>query len=74
MTTKKRIVIVEPSEFRRAETYVLGPFSRLRAWWVAHKEVDKHPFGEARVVSADAIVMRGDEVLWNGPVWELENL
>ena len=61
---KQWIVIVEPSMFRRAETYVLGPFGRLRAWWVAHIEASQHPYSEIRVVPATATVELGDRVLW----------
>ena len=62
----KRILVVEPSPFRRDETYVLGPYGRMRAWWTARMEVRKHPFAEVRVVSASSTVLIGDRILWDG--------
>lgn len=61
----QRILIIEPSPFRRAETHVRGPYGRLRAWWEAHRLVRRHPFGEIRVVPATCTVMQGDRVLWS---------
>jgi hypothetical protein len=59
-----KILVVEPSMFRRAETYVLGPYPAWLAWLKAHLEVRRHPFGEVSVVSDQATVTLGDRVLW----------
>ena len=60
-----RIVIVEPSMFRRDETYVCGPYGRLRAWWVAHWECWRHPYALVQIVSATSTITMGERVLWD---------
>jgi hypothetical protein len=61
-----QIVCVEPSPFRRGESYVLGPFNIYRAWRVANREVAVHPFAEALVVRADnQLVAQGSRILWD---------
>ena len=59
-----RILIVEPSLFRREDTYILGPYGRIRAFFVALRTVIRYPESEVRVVSAKATVMIGDQVLY----------
>jgi len=58
------IVLVEPSIFRRDESYVLGPFSRLRARWEGIKIVWCNPHAEARIVPAECVVVAGDRRVW----------
>lgn len=64
--SKARILVVEPSPFRRSETRVEGPYGRLRAWLRALWVVRCHPFGEVQVVDARCRVLLGPEVLWDG--------
>lgn len=62
----KQILVIEPSPFRREETYVRGPYGRLRAWWTARMEVQRHPFAEVRVLPAASTVLIGERILWDG--------
>lgn len=64
--SKKKILIVEPSPFRRDETYILGPYGRFKAWWIAHSICTRHPYAEVRVETATCTVLRGDEILYSG--------
>lgn len=57
------IVVVEPSDFRRGESYVLGPFSWLKAKKEARRAVRAHPYGQAMVWSRHGTVMLGKEEL-----------
>lgn len=61
------IVVVEPSIFRAHDTYVLGPFGRLKAYLVAWLEVKRNPHAEARVFKTNprTRVLLGDETLWS---------
>lgn len=63
---KRKILVVEPSVFRRDETYVLGPFHSWTAWLRAHWLVGRYPYGEIRVVDACCVVTLGETVLWDG--------
>ena len=58
------IVAIEPSPFRRHDSYVLGPYPRWMALMAARGAVSRHPFGAASVVPESAIVTRGDSILW----------
>lgn len=59
------VVVVEPSIFRRAGTYVDGPHSDWTAgWWAAWRAVRANPHAEARVVPASAVVILGRHQLW----------
>lgn len=58
------IVVVEPSPFRRAETYVLGPFPFGKAKRVARRECNKHPFSEVFVTPKTSTINLGNTVLW----------
>jgi len=64
MTPYLWILIVEPSPFRRAETSILGPYRKRKAFRVARGYCRRHPYGEARVMPADVTVMRGEKQLW----------
>ena len=64
--TKRKILVVEPSLFRRDETYVLGPFPAWLAWLKAHWLVRRYPWGEIRVEGAGCVVTLGETVLWDG--------
>lgn len=64
MTPYLWIIVVEPSPFRRDETYVIGPYRRRKALRVARAEMVKHPFGHAHVLPADAAVEQGEKQLW----------
>ena len=55
---KRKCVIVEPSALRAHETYVLGPFGRIKAWLIAHRELIRHPFGSVWVTSPDSFMAR----------------
>ena len=66
MFKKNRIVIVEPSIFRAADTYILGPYNKFAAWFVAHREIIRNPHAAARVVNSKSRVMLGKEILWQG--------
>jgi hypothetical protein len=61
-----RILVVEPSPFRRAETRVMGPYGRVWAWLMAHWVVRRHPYGEVQVVDARCRGELGSDVLWDG--------
>ena len=63
---KNWIVVVEPSPFRRDETYVLGPYGKIGAWWHAWLAVQANPYGEARAVQTNerTRVELNGHVLW----------
>lgn len=59
------IVVIEPSIFRRGETYVVGPFptfgnGRMEAQWA----VRRNPYAEAQVLQASTTVFLGKRQLW----------
>jgi hypothetical protein len=64
--SNKRIIVVEPSPFRRDETYVIGPFGRIRAWFKAHWINGCNPWGMVWVVPDDTRIELGNRVLWAG--------
>ena len=59
-----QIVVVEPSPFRRNETYVLGPYSMTRALFAALWATSRHPYSAVWVTSARSHVLLGDKLLW----------
>jgi hypothetical protein len=58
------IVVLEPSPFRRDETFVMGPYPWWKAVLVAWWETQKNPFSQAMVVNAAASIFHGEKVLW----------
>lgn len=68
--SKKRILVVEPSPFRRNETYVIGPFGRVKAYFKAWMIVNRNPFSEVRVMPAECKVLSGDRILYDGKTGE----
>ena len=61
-------VVVEPSPFRRDETFVVGPLGRRAALRRARREVRRNPYGEAIVLPAGARIALGDrELEWRKP-------
>lgn len=56
------IVVVGPSPFRWAETYILGPYTFAKAKRVARREIAHHPYGVANVWSRYGTIMQGDKV------------
>ncbi len=65
---KQWIVIVEPSPFRRDETYVLGSYGRLVAWFIAHREARRHPFSLINTCGATATVAAGGLMIDYGTI------
>lgn len=61
------ILVVEPSIFRRDETYVIGPFSGFWGYVMAKLIVWNHPHSEVRVLPDNSIVYLGDRILWQPP-------
>lgn len=63
---KKWIIVIEPSIFRAHDTYVLGPFGKVKAWIVAHVEIWRNPHAAAKVIKTNnnTRVLLGNEVLW----------
>jgi len=60
----KRIVIVEPSPFRTDETYVLGPYGKVKAFFVAEWECLNNPYSRVLVYPENTKVSLGERVLW----------
>lgn len=60
----KMIVAVEPSIFRTAESFVLGPYSKTKAWIVANKIVFYNPYSAADIYPETCKVYLGDKMLW----------
>lgn len=59
------IVVIEPSIFRRGETYVIGPFPTFgKGWMDAQRAVRRNPHAEARVLPASTTVLLGRRQLW----------
>ena len=55
----KRIVIVTPDERQAYDTFVFGPYGRIKAWFVAYSQASRHPWSLVQVVSADSKVTQG---------------
>jgi len=74
---QKFILLVEPSPFRLKESYVIGPYNPVKAIWISRRITSRNPYTEIRVGSAASIVMRGEQILYDGrtgyngttPVW-----
>lgn len=59
------IVVIEPTIFRRGETYVVGPFPTFgNGWMEAQWAVMRNPYAEARIFPASATVIIGSRQLW----------
>lgn len=61
---RTEILVIEPSPFRRDETYVKGPYSPFRAWWEANLVCLRHPYAQVNVVSSKCTITMGDCTLW----------
>jgi hypothetical protein len=60
----KYILVVEPSIFRRDETYVLGPVSRFWGYVKARLIVWNHPYSFVQVLPENSTVYLGERILW----------
>jgi len=61
----KWIVVVEPSVFRVAETYVLGPFQkRDEALREARRAISINPHAAATIHDAGVTIFRAGHQLW----------
>ena len=58
------ILVVEPSVFRRDETYVIGPMSRFWGYVKAKLIVWNHPYSLVRILPEHSTVYLGEEILW----------
>jgi len=73
----KFVLIVEPSPFRRNESYVIGQYNQAKAIWIGRSIVRRNPYTEIRIASATCVVARGTRILYDGktghnsttPVW-----
>jgi len=66
MFRKNRIVIVEPSVFRRNDVHVIGPFHPVVAWLLAKWIQTENIYALCNVVPVERRVTQGKRVLWDG--------
>lgn len=67
---RRVILLVEPSPFRRDESYVIGPYNPARAIWIGRTLAGRNPYTEVRFVPACCKIMRGNRVLYDGKTRE----
>lgn len=59
-----QILVIEPSPFRKAETYVKGPYGPWRAWVEANIVCWLQPYAQVEIVSATCTITVGERTLW----------
>ena len=63
---RKVVIIIEPSPFRRNESYVIGPFRPIRALLIGHIIASRNPYTEITFASANCQVWQGTKLVYDG--------
>jgi len=63
---RKVVAIVDPSPFRRNESYVIGPFSPIRALLIGHIIASRNPYTKITFASANCQVWQGTKLVYDG--------